>query len=169
MVNQINKYLYKCDTFLVASAGVIATLTSMGCCSGTVKPSDEEGGAQSAKKPGVSSTQISYTYIPGAVKHTDPTSSQLRTGWASERARKQHIKLKNYDTPTYKYYVLKSNDGASNNWRRIKKNKDDKDEAESVGKSSAGPLYATVDWSKKNTKSNYFGTDQRMQSFTESN
>merc|ERR1712080_247420 len=71
----------------------------MGCCSGSSDTS--RGGERDFKHNKTRINLENYTYFPGAVKQTDYTKSQNRTGWASELERKRHIAETVYYKPTY--------------------------------------------------------------------
>ena len=72
----------------------------MGCCSGGSSDVSIEGDQCSVENQSKINLN-NYTHFPGAVKQTDYTKSQVRTGWASELDRKRNISKTVYYNPSY--------------------------------------------------------------------
>ena len=171
-VFNVVKFLFNAvHGFIIADQEILSrNITfSMDCCSGNNK-SSEKGEASSSNK-GCHHSTISYTYIPGAVKHTDYTSSQLRTGWAPERFRKRHIVRKVYEKPSH---VVLLHHGNKPSWPMKKMSSSSSTRGTSevqarykVDEDTTGnattPIYATVNKENRkhtqNKAKNYFGTN----------
>ena len=81
----------------------------MGCCSGS--SSDASIGGDQCSVENHSKINLNnYTYFPGAIKQTDYTKSQVRTGWASELDRKRNISQTVYYNPSYVVLANHGND-----------------------------------------------------------
>ena len=132
----------------------------MGCCSGNSKSSEEKADSSGSKRH--TSGTISYTYIPGAAKHTDFTSSQARTGWAPERFRKRHIAKSIYEKPSYVvllHHGGKANGSKQNSFSACCNRGRKTVEQDNTG--TASPVYATINKNnhkQPNKTKNYFGT-----------
>ena len=135
----------------------------MGCCSGSDNTS--KGGEQDSKhiKPRINLEN--YTYFPGAIKQTDYTKSQNRTGWASELERKRHISATEYYRPTYSVLAshgnresaLRSNSGMFSssfvNYTNKKKEKNNS----STNAEKHGANNNDFEHPRPTNKKNYFG------------
>ena len=133
----------------------------MGCCSGNGESS--KGGNQYSVKNESRINLDNYTHFPGAIKQTDYTNSQARTGWASEMDRKRNISQTIYYNPSYVFLANHGNDESnlrcsgsifsSTYFSNLKKNKKDV-EYESIGSFKKN---CNTDDKNDRRQRNYFG------------
>ena len=131
----------------------------MGCCSGNTDSTSK--GSLKTENNLYNPGSTLYTYIPGAVKHTDYTRSQARTGWTTEADRKRDIIQSNYYKPSYVVLVnhgkrkspvqSKSSSFSTLTTTKGKKEKEFRNEA----------IYAIPSKKSRPNNNNYFGTGSK--------